>query len=96
LRARSILPGLENSRPAAMDVAGETTGDTHMKSTQKNRPYAVYVVEGEGDNAYFTKVGAAWPHKDGDGFNITLTAVPLNGRLVVRKPKANADREAGR
>ena len=58
------------------------------------KPYAVYVVEGEGDAAFWTKLGAAWAHEDGEGFNIQLTAMPLNGRLVVRKPKAN--KEAGR
>lgn len=30
-------------------------------------------------------------HQDGDGFNIQLTAIPLAGRLVVRKPKSKAD-----
>ncbi|MBK5956696.1 hypothetical protein CCR97_00390 [Rhodoplanes elegans] len=67
-----------------------------MKQQPRNkRPsHAVYVVEGEGESAYWTKVGAAWEHDDGDGFNIALTAVPLTGRLVVRKPKA--EREGGR
>ena len=65
-----------------------------MNRKQSTSPYAVYVVEGEGDAAYRTKVGAAWPHEDGEGFNLQLAAVPLNGRLVVRKPKANT--EAGR
>jgi hypothetical protein len=60
---------------------------------KQSKPYAVYVVEGEGDAAFWTKVGAAWPHEDGEGFNIQLSAMPLNGRLVVRKPKAN--KEAG-
>lgn len=42
-----------------------------MTTEHKNRPsHGVYIVEGEGDNAYWTKVGAAWAHKDGDGFNI--------------------------
>ena len=69
-----------------------------MKRNQKNQtPHAVYVVEGEGDNAFWTKVGAAWQHQDGKGFNITLSALPLNGRLVVREPKVDeADAEAGR
>ena len=31
-----------------------------MKRKQKNQtPHAVYVVEGEGDDAYWTKIGAA-------------------------------------
>lgn len=64
-----------------------------MKTTQKTRPLAVYVVEGQGgDKAYWTKVGSAWPHEDGDGFNVKLLALPLDGRLVIRKPKP---KEAG-
>ena len=63
-----------------------------------NRPtHAVYVVEGEGENAYWTKIGSAWSHSDGDGFNIQLTALPLSGRIVVRKPKQdNAKGGTGR
>jgi hypothetical protein len=57
-----------------------------------NRPsHGVYVVEGEGKKAFWTKIGAAWQHDDGDGFNITLTAIPLNGRLVIRKQKAERE-----
>jgi hypothetical protein len=33
------------------------------------------------------KVGAAWPHGDGEGFNIVLHATPVPGKLVLRKPK---------
>jgi hypothetical protein len=52
--------------------------------------HGVFVVEGEGDAAYWTRIGAAWLHKDGLGFNITVAAIPLSGRLVVR-----ANREGG-
>jgi hypothetical protein len=37
-----------------------------------------------GHNAFWTKIGAAWPHQDGKGFNIQLSCMPMNGRLVVR------------
>jgi hypothetical protein len=53
-------------------------------------------VEGEGDSAFWTKVGAAWQHEDGEGYNISLSAMPLSGRLVVRTAKADAKKEAGR
>lgn len=67
-----------------------------MKQQQNNRPtYAVYVVEGEGESAFWTKIGAAWPQKDENGFSITLTALPVNNRLVLRKPKP-ADQETAR
>ncbi len=67
-----------------------------MRKPQKsNKPtHVAYVVEGEGDSAFWTKVGAAWRHDDGEGLNITLTALPINGRLVIRKAKA--EQEAGR
>jgi len=67
-----------------------------MSREQNNRApsHSVFVVEGEGDNAFWTRIGAAWLHQDGKGFNITLSALPLNGRLVVREPKDDA--EAGR
>lgn len=60
-----------------------------MKETAiKNRPsHTVYMVEGEGENAFWTKIGSAWAHDDHDGFNIALAAVPVNGRLVLRKRK---------
>lgn len=58
------------------------------ETKRSNLPtHGVYVVEGEGENAYWTKVGAAWSHQDGQGFNITMTAVPLTGRLVLRARK---------
>lgn len=67
-----------------------------MTRTQRSRPtHSVFVVEGEGDSAYWTKIGAAWAHEDKDGFNIALTAMPLNGRLVVRTAKATADKGVG-
>lgn len=53
-------------------------------NTGKNPTHGVYVVDGEGERAFWTKIGAAWPHNDGEGFNINLSAVPLSGRLVIR------------
>lgn len=42
------------------------------------------------------KIGAAWPHKDGDGFNLKLEYLPLNGaEMVIRKFKPKADQEGG-
>jgi hypothetical protein len=51
--------------------------------------HKAFVVEdrgGEGeDNAFWTRVGSAWPHKDGRGLNVVLAALPANGRLVLRE-----------
>ena len=65
-----------------------------MKRNQKNnRPHGVFVVDGEGDNAFWTKIGAAWAHEDGKGFNVTLTAMPVGGRLVICEPKPVEDQQ---
>ena len=60
----------------------------------------LYRVVGNGKDANWTKIGAAWPNKDGKGFNILCDAVPLQGRIVMRayspKPKAEADGAGGR
>lgn len=37
----------------------------------------------------WTRIGAAFPHKDGIGFSIELRAFPVNGRLVALPPDAD-------
>lgn len=67
-----------------------------MKRTTKPKlpTHAVYVVEGEGETAFWTKVGAGWSHKNGDGINIQLAAMPTGGRLVIRTVKPRTDKGA--
>ena len=45
-----------------------------------------YLVEGEGDNAFWHRCGSAWPHKDGKGLNLQIPAgMSLAGRVVLRE-----------
>ena len=46
--------------------------------------HRLYRVLGDGQDASWTPIGAAWPNKDGKGFNLTCDAVPLTVRLVLR------------
>ena len=39
----------------------------------------------------WTKVGVAFPHRDGAGFNLELSALPLDGRLVALIPNDDAE-----
>ena len=60
-----------------------------------NRPsHRAYAVEtfGEG-KSHWTDIGAAWPHKDGKGFNVKLNLLPLTGEIVIRA-KAEDDAPA--
>jgi hypothetical protein len=50
--------------------------------------HKAFVVEdrGEGNDGFWTRVGSAWPHKDGKGLNVQLaTGVSVSGRLVLRE-----------
>ena len=67
-----------------------------MTTETTNSPaFILYRVEGNGQNASWTKIGAAWPNRDGKGFNILCDAVPLQGRIVMRAytPKPKGDNE---
>jgi hypothetical protein len=55
--------------------------------------HRLYRVQGEGSAAIWTPIGAAWPNKDGAGFNLSCDAVPLTGRMVMR---VITEREEGR
>lgn len=38
----------------------------------------------DGRNAVWSKIGAAWAHKDGQGYEVRMDALPLDGRVVLR------------
>lgn len=46
---------------------------------------AYNVKEGANGKAYWSQVGAAWPHKDGKGYDLDLDSVPISGRVVLRE-----------
>lgn len=57
------------------------------EKSSKAPTHGIFVVEGDGDAAFWTRIGAAWAHQDGQGFSISLAAIPLSGRLVLRANK---------
>jgi hypothetical protein len=57
--------------------------------------YDVLVVEKYEDEAgaeksNWTRIGVAFPHKDGNGLNVELKAIPVSGKLVIRRHDAKA------
>lgn len=36
------------------------------------------------EKGMWTRIGSAWPHADGKGFNVQVECVPLDGRLSLR------------
>lgn len=60
-----------------------------------NDRYDVLVVEKYEDEAgteksNWTRVGVAFPHKDGNGLNVELRAIPVSGKLVIRRHEAKS------
>ena len=74
------------SAPAAPPVQAQLTTLTYLN---------VFIVEEYESNGKagkrWTKIGAAFPHKDGIGFSIELKAFPVDGRLVVLPPDSGND-----
>jgi len=55
------------------------------------------VIERPKQQDFWPNIGVGFPHKEGDGFNLVLQALPLhgNGKLVMRayEPEAPAEEE---
>lgn len=62
-------------------------GDTAVKNRRPSL-IAYQVRDGNNDQSYWDRVGVAWSNRDG-GFTVQLHAMPLDGRIVLTKPKTN-------
>ena len=52
---------------------------------------AYHVRERDGQKGFWTRIGAAWAHADGKGFNIQLEVAPLDGRVSLRVASEKKD-----
>jgi hypothetical protein len=73
---------------------------TDASSMNANDRYDVLIVEKYEDDAgteksNWTRVGVAFPHKDGNGLSVELHAVPVSGKLVTRRHEAKAKGSEG-
>lgn len=61
------------------------TKKTNQSEVTKLPSHVAYQVrDREGQKGFWTRIGTAWAHADGKGFNIQLEATPLDGRIVLR------------
>ena len=79
------------------DTLGTRSDDmsTEPSSTTSTERYDVFVVENYEDGAgteksNWTRVGVAFPHKDENGLSVELRAIPVNGKLVIRRHEAKS------
>ena len=59
---------------------------TAATAEPKTPAFQAYHVTNKGDNSFWTKVGAAWPHRDGKGLSLQLSVIPISGQIVLRQP----------
>ena len=48
-----------------------------MSNQPTHHVYFVKDQEGEDKKGIWTKIGAAWPHRDGKGFSVELELIPV-------------------
>ena len=58
--------------------------DTDTQSSSKAPTHIAYHVREGNDKGYWTRIGAAWAHKDGKGFNLSLECLPVDGKISLR------------
>jgi hypothetical protein len=46
--------------------------------------FAYHVRDREKGDAIWTRIGSAWQHADGKGFNVQIETLPLDGRIALR------------
>ena len=66
-----------------------------MADRQPNTPThrAYSVIKRDGQDDYWLNLGLVFPHKDGNGFNLILQALPLDGKIVCREIAEEAPEE---
>ena len=58
---------------------------TSANRESKTPTHSAYQVSERGNGkSFWTRIGSAWPHADGKGFNIQIELVPLDGRITLR------------
>jgi hypothetical protein len=54
--------------------------------------YTAYTdIKREGKDDWWQSIGSAFMHADGDGYNVVLHALPIDGRVVLRLPKGEPE-----
>jgi hypothetical protein len=61
--------------------------------TKSNLPthIAYHVRDGKNEKGYFTRIGVAFAHKDGNGFNLLIETIPLDGKITLRVPTEKSE-----
>lgn len=83
---------LKRKRDVARDgfLRARYTQEETSMSEQSNGPdFVAYTVRDRGPekDAAWNRVGAAWRHRDGKGYDLQLDATPVDGRVTLREQR---------
>jgi hypothetical protein len=73
---------MTSTHATATDFTGAAPDETRRKSKPSHIAYQVR--DRDGQKGFWTRIGSAWAHADGKGFNIQIECVPLDGRISLR------------
>ncbi len=56
------------------------------KNQDRKPAFIAYSVRDSQDGkGHWNRIGAAWEHRDGQGYEISLDSLPINGRVTLRQ-----------
>ena len=62
-----------------------TDNTTEQPAASKSPTHVAYHVrDTKAGKGFWTRIGSAWAHSDGKGFNLQVETLPLDGRIVLR------------
>ncbi|HEY4311618.1 MAG TPA: hypothetical protein VGN12_19385 [Pirellulales bacterium] len=68
------------------------TDNTNTAASKAPSHVVYHVRESKGGKGFWTRIGSAWVHADGKGFNAQLDGlVPLDGRITFRVASEKKD-----
>lgn len=75
-----------NKTDLVQNMSPRLTDSTETKTVTSKSPshYAYNVRNPDGGDNYWIRIGSAWAHADGNGYNIQLETVPPDGRTTLR------------
>lgn len=65
----------------------QTSQDPNPPAIRRPDYIAYSVQESRDGKGHWNRVGAAWRHRDGEGVELQLDSVPVNGRITLREQR---------
>ncbi len=81
----------------SLPLPSSPEGRPNTAPAQETNPpdFLAWHVANKGDKGFWTRIGAAWFHRDRKGLSLQLEVVPINGRIVLRTPLDDEKKEPG-